>query len=300
MKELFCAHSGALNCIFKKRVYRGKLQYLPCDDNPAEQPTSDMVKETTDNPKQNLAPNSHCEELHETNTAAVSSGENGADNIQTIVAKPGDTAVDAAEQSAPIDIESHKLELPSRDAESSLYPGSYQQAMSESSRISPAPLPVATNGDDGVESNRGEETATARGKVVEPRTDLLPALSDPVPDSWVTIDGEFNNVSILMTSHMAHGIVGHPDLTIGTGKFTITYTPGTLSRVGMLRLLKDSDTGAQVYLDEVHTIHTKAFRLEPITAPGMLTVDGEVIPYGPMQSQLHPHLGRLICRKRRA
>lgn len=298
MNGLFCAHSGALNCILKRRVYRGKLQYLPCDNNPADQPTSDGHQ-----PDQTLTANRHSKELYETNPVAVSSGENGAGNIQPIIAKAEDTAINTAEQSAPIDIDSPKLELPPRDAESSLYPGSYQQAMSEASRISPAPLPVATNGHGGdtlKECSSGEKTASVRGKVVEPRADLLPALSDPVPDSWTTIDGEFINISIIMTSHMAHGIIGHPDMTIGSGKFMIIYSTSNLSRIGMFNLLKDSETGAHIHLDNVHIVQAKAFRLEPITAPGMLTVDGEVVQYGPIQSQLHPHLGRLICRKRRA
>lgn len=303
MNGVFCAHSGALNCILKRRVYRGKLQYLPCDNNPADQPTSDRAEKTTHQPDQTLTANRLGNKLDETDPVAVSSGENGAGNIQPIIAKAEDTAVNAAEQSAPIDIDSPKLELPPRDAESSLYPGSYQQAMSEASRISPAPLPVATNGHGGdtlKESSSGKKTASVRGKVVEPRADLLPALSDPVPDSWTTIDGEFINISIIMTSHMAHGIIGHPDMTIGSGKFMIIYSTSNLSRIGMFNLLKDSETGAHIHLDNVHIVQAKAFRLEPITAPGMLTVDGEVVQYGPIQSQLHPHLGRLICRKRRA
>ena len=31
-----------------------------------------------------------------------------------------------------------------------------------------------------------------------------------------------------------------------------------------------------------------AFRFEPHTAPGMLTIDGEEVYYGPLQCQIHP------------
>lgn len=39
-----------------------------------------------------------------------------------------------------------------------------------------------------------------------------------------------------------------------------------------------------------------AFRLEPETDGSYITVDGEVVEYGPIQAEIMPGLGRIISR----
>ena len=46
-------------------------------------------------------------------------------------------------------------------------------------------------------------------------------------------------------------------------------------------------------------VDCKVFRLVPVTPEGLLTVDGEEVHYGPMQAEVHAHLGRVMCRRRR-
>ena len=291
--------SGALSAIVKKRVYQGRLHYLPYDENPADHPTSDEAEEPTHQPSQNGSDHHQAEGLM-TDSGAVGSELNGADISRTEL---GHTAVGGEKrQSSPINIDTLQ---PLGNADSSLYPRSYEQAVSESSRISPNLLLAATSG-SGCETqgeregqDRGKEAAPAKNEAAGPQTDLLPALSKPVPGNWTTVDGDFNSINIVMTSHVANGICGHPDMTIGTGKFSINYATGNMSRMGMLSMLTNADTGGQVNLENFYSVNAKAFRIEPITTPGLLTVDGEVVPFGPIQSQLHAHLGRVMCRKRR-
>ena len=291
--------SGALSAIVKKRVYKGRLHYLPCDENPAEHTTSDETEEPTDQPSQNGSDHHQAEE-HTTDSGAVGSKVDGADISQTEL---GHTAEgDEHQKSSPINIDTLQ---PQGKADSSLYPRSYEQAMSESSRISPNLLPAATVGNrcEIQEKREGQdrvkEAAPAKTEASGPRTDLLPALSEPVPGNWKTVDGDFNSVNIVMTSHVANSIRGHRDMTIGTGKFSINYTTGNMSRMGMLSMLTNAESGGQVNLENFYSVNAKAFRIEPITTPGLVTVDGEVVPFGPIQSQLHTRLGRVMCRKRR-
>lgn len=39
-----------------------------------------------------------------------------------------------------------------------------------------------------------------------------------------------------------------------------------------------------------------AFRLEPETEGSYITVDGEVVDYGPIQAEIMPALGRILSR----
>ena len=289
---------GALSAIVKKRVYEGRLHYLPYDENPADHPTSDEVEEPTHQPSQNGSDH-HQAEKDATDSGAVGSEVNGADISRTELGRTA--AGGERRQTSPINIDTLQ---PLGNADSSLYPRSYEQAVSES-RISPNLLVAATNG-SGCETQgeregqeRGKEAAPAKSVAAGPQVDLLPALSKPVPGNWKTVEGEFNSINIVMTSHVANGIRGHPDMTIGTGRFSVNYATGNMSRMGMLNMLTNADTGGQVKLENFYSVNAKAFRVEPITTPGLVTVDGEVVPFGPIQSQVHAHLGRVMCRKRR-
>lgn len=131
-----------------------------------------------------------------------------------------------------------------------------------------------------------------------PIADLLPDLSEAIPDNWKVIEGEFTAISPLMVPLLSAGFFGDPNMSIGTGKIRLACIR-RMSRFGMLSLLTGADKGKHIERPEVETFDAKAFRLEPKTEKGLLTVDGEVIEYGPMQAQLHQHLARVFCSKKR-
>ena len=97
---------------------------------------------------------------------------------------------------------------------------------------------------------------------------------------------------------MAHNFFGDPTFAIGTGKIRLVIVNGQISRLGMFGLLTKTDTGEHVEMNGVLRKDAMAFRLEPLTSPGMLTIDGEEMYYGPLQCQIHPTLA-FMCRKRR-
>ena len=101
-----------------------------------------------------------------------------------------------------------------------------------------------------------------------------------------------------MIPHMAHNFFGDPEISIGEGKIRIVICDGNIKRLGMLGMLTKADTGGHMEIDGVLRRDVKAFRLEPFTSPGMLTIDGEEVYYGPIQCQIHPSLARVMCRKR--
>ncbi|MBN3319605.1 SPHK2 kinase, partial [Atractosteus spatula] len=64
----------------------------------------------------------------------------------------------------------------------------------------------------------------------------------------------------------------------------------------LLRLFLAMERGAHLGIASPHVCHTpaRAFRLLPLSPRGTLTVDGELVPYGPLQAQIHPSMARLM------
>ena len=127
---------------------------------------------------------------------------------------------------------------------------------------------------------------------------LPPTTRDPLPGGWKSVEGVFLSVTVLMAPVMGEGFIGHPDITLGSGEFTILYFHNNLSRIEMLSLLKEGDTGNWINHPKIHIIKAKAYRIEPVSPPGLMTLDGEVIEYGTSQAQVHQHVARVFTRKR--
>lgn len=139
-----------------------------------------------------------------------------------------------------------------------------------------------------------EEAVQQQEPELAPATDLLPPLSDSVPSSWKTIEGNF----VVVTSQLGP-FIGHR-VTLGSGKMCVTYCLDDVTRIGMLTsLLTYGTTGEYLQREDYHTVKTRAFRLEPLTSPGIIAIDGEEMEYGPHQVQLHPRLLCFMSRRRR-
>lgn len=54
--------------------------------------------------------------------------------------------------------------------------------------------------------------------------------------------------------------------------------------------------GTHLNSPHVKMLPVLAFRLEPETDGSYITVDGEVVEYGPIQAEIMPGLGRIISR----
>ena len=71
--------------------------------------------------------------------------------------------------------------------------------------------------------------------------------------------------------------------------------------VGMIQMLMSLETGLRIsdHGDTV-IVSVLAFRLEPDASlpPGLLTVDGECVDYGPIQAQVLPSMARVMSIRR--
>lgn len=153
----------------------------------------------------------------------------------------------------------------------------------------------------------GEQVQEAVGDAVHPspptnlpQTDLLVPLDQPLPDTWVTKEDNFLCITPLLVPYMSSDFFGDREMGIGTGNIRLMWVDGNISRWGVFNVMTSAETGKHTELGEVYRIDAKAFRLEPLSPPGLMTVDGEVVTYGTMQAQVHPHLARVISRRRKS
>ena len=99
---------------------------------------------------------------------------------------------------------------------------------------------------------------------------------------------------------MSSDFYGDPGLPIGSGNLRLLWVDGNdITRKGVLDVMTRSGGGTHTELENVCRIDVKAFRVEPLTETGIMTVDGEVTEYGTMQAQVHPRLGRVMSRRRK-
>lgn len=130
-----------------------------------------------------------------------------------------------------------------------------------------------------------------------PEDDLLPPLDQPLPTrDWVTIEGDFVLVLAIYQSHLGADLFAAPQARFDDGLIHLTFVRAGISRATLLRLFLAMERGAHLSLSSPYVSHVsaRAFRLQPLSPRGTLTVDGELVPYGPLQAQVHPSMARLI------
>ncbi|KAL2084895.1 hypothetical protein ACEWY4_020413 [Coilia grayii] len=135
------------------------------------------------------------------------------------------------------------------------------------------------------------------GPYSPPHDDLLPPLDQPLPTrDWVTIEGDFVLVLAIYQSHLGADLLAAPHARFDDGLIHLTFVRAGISRATLLRLFLAMERGAHLSLSSPYVSHVtaKAFRLQPLSSRGTLTVDGELVPYGPLQAQIHPSMARLI------
>ncbi|XP_069553270.1 sphingosine kinase 1-like [Brachyistius frenatus] len=129
-----------------------------------------------------------------------------------------------------------------------------------------------------------------------PGTLLLP-LDQPPPGDWVSVQEEdFVLMLAMYQSHLAEDLLAAPDAAPDDGVIHLFYVRAGISRTALLRLFLAMEKGAHLATNCQHLVHTKvrALRLEPYSPKGVITVDGEVVEYGPVQAEVHRGLARLI------
>ena len=69
------------------------------------------------------------------------------------------------------------------------------------------------------------------------------------------------------------------------------------TKADLIQLFLSVEKGNHVSIRGVDMIKIDAFRLEPLTLGSHLTLDGEVLEYGPVQGHVVTGAGRLMVKK---
>ena len=285
---------GALNCIIKRRLYRGKISYLPYEAEPTEQTTtqtsdSTNPKEQSDEPQQGDSDKLQSDKPPQQEESETVSSSERKVSITIDLEEKEELKEEAVTTTTTEQTGTGQETYPDTSAPTNIHVET--QTTNSQSEQSAESAPSAQDSQ--------QQTQQHNVSQFGPKADLLPPLSGPVPENWETIEREFMAVTFLMIPHMANNFFGDPSFSIGTGKIRVVICGGEITRLGMFGLLTKADTGEHLEIEGVLRNDVRAFRLEPHTAPGMLTIDGEEVYYGPLQCQIHPTLARVMSRKRR-
>ena len=118
-------------------------------------------------------------------------------------------------------------------------------------------------------------------------TTLLVPLADPVPSTWTTIDdGEYVGIVFTYMSHLSQDVMCWPGREFDEGCIQIQLVKYPQPRKNLLALMEAFQDGSHIEKKLVEDVYVRAFRLEPITESGNMTVDGESIEYGPVQGEV--------------
>ncbi|KAI8064620.1 ATP-NAD kinase-like domain-containing protein [Gongronella butleri] len=121
--------------------------------------------------------------------------------------------------------------------------------------------------------------------------DTIPALSEPVPESWVKIDGDVSFFLTSKTPLLARGMRSHPYALPHDGYLDLLLVRGKNSVFKQLGIFDKVETGKHLDAKIVEYYKIRAFRLTPKPRPGQeayVAVDGEHAPLKTFQVQVHP------------
>lgn len=127
----------------------------------------------------------------------------------------------------------------------------------------------------------------------------LPCLTAPLPPNWTQTTGRFVMVHASYQTHLGEECFFAPNAKLNDGTIWLLIVKAGASRSQVLRFLLGLSTGAHASASSsdgpIQLLAVRAFRIEPdMTEKGCMTVDGELVEYGPVQAEIFPGLARVM------
>jgi sphingosine kinase len=127
-------------------------------------------------------------------------------------------------------------------------------------------------------------------------TNNMPALTEPVPADWVTVE---DNFLLFWASHVSHAAMHthhSPRSHLQDHIFQVLTVRGdSVSRYRMVRILLGLETGSHVTMPGVEFVECTAYRLEHLTQGSFNDIDGEQVEDGPVQAHVLPAAFQVFC-----
>jgi sphingosine kinase len=131
----------------------------------------------------------------------------------------------------------------------------------------------------------------------QPKTKYLTALNKPVPDDWVIIEDRFVLVLIVQKPLIAKDFVAWKDSKLENNEMLLIFVKAGISKIQLIKIFLDSESGDYLNHDLVESVRIKAFRIEPHEESSYMMVDGENVPYGPIQGEILDPMLNCIAKR---
>ncbi|XP_075978581.1 sphingosine kinase 1-like [Anticarsia gemmatalis] len=124
----------------------------------------------------------------------------------------------------------------------------------------------------------------------------LPSLMSQLPSHWVHEEGEFVMVHVSYQPYIGEDFLFAPRSQLSDGVIWMLIIKAGISRSQLLSFLLGVGQGAHVDMTNefIKMVPVSAFRIVPEGSNGYLTVDGELVEYGPIQAEIFPNIVNLL------
>ncbi|KAI0374974.1 hypothetical protein BV20DRAFT_405217 [Pilatotrama ljubarskyi] len=141
----------------------------------------------------------------------------------------------------------------------------------------------------------GDAPAAAAAPTLDASDGGLPPLqySEMDEDGWVTFDRPLAYLFAGKGPYVSRDLLQFPVSLPTDGLIDVALLERT-TRVSMLKAIGGGQAGDHFWMDTQHYIKAHAYRVEPHTSRGWLSVDGEAFPLEPYQVEVHQGLGTVL------
>lgn len=126
---------------------------------------------------------------------------------------------------------------------------------------------------------------------------LLPQISEPVPQDWVTIEEDFVTICATYQTHLGSDLIMAPDAHFNDGIIHLCFIKSGIQKAELISLMGLLEKG--MHIDHpspnIEFIKCLAFRIDPETSDGVIMVDGEKVDSTVIQGQVLPGISNLMA-----
>lgn len=143
--------------------------------------------------------------------------------------------------------------------------------------------------------NKSEREYQSECQTWKKCSNCLAAQIHPVKQQhWQVIQDEFVLIWAMNISHATKNIKAAPYAHLSDGMMDVIIVRRGIAKLNLLLAFLKAAQGTHLSLPGIEFYKVQSFRLEPLTAQGILTVDGEQVEYLPIEMEVKRGLARVI------
>lgn len=124
----------------------------------------------------------------------------------------------------------------------------------------------------------------------------LPSLMSQLPSHWEHEEGEFVMVHVAYQSYIGEDFLFAPRSQLSDGVMWMLIIKAGITRAQLFSFFLGISEGvhAETSNEFLRLVPVSAFRIVPEGTTGHITVDGELVEYGPIQGEIFPNIVKLM------